>query len=124
MEEKMPSQPDSGFPTGRPELWCLGVSAVLGILLTNFLLFGGFRLGFALISAVLILFNGIFLLCRGHRLTPYSAALLILSLVICGSFARADGRWLPSASVSYKRARAKCSRSEKSTVLRSRLRRA
>ena len=90
MEEKMPSQPDSGFPTGRPELWCLGVSAVLGILLTNFLLFGGFRLGFALISAVLILFNGIFLLCRGHRLTPYSAALLILSLVICGSFARAD----------------------------------
>ena len=90
MEEKMHSQTDSGFPTGRAEYWCLGISGVLGILLANFLLFGGFRLGFALISAALILFNGIFLLCRGHRLTPYSAALLILSLVICGSFARAD----------------------------------
>ena len=90
MDEKMSSRTESEFPTGRPEFWCLGISAVLGILLTNFLLFGGFRLGFALIAAALILFNGIFLLCRGHRLTFYSAALLVLSLVICGSFARTD----------------------------------
>lgn len=99
MKDKLPFRTDfdvpeesavSGFPTGRPELWCLGVSGVLGIVLANFLLFGGFQLGFALVAAAMILFNAIYLLCRGHRLTPYSSALLALSLVICGSFARAD----------------------------------
>ena len=99
MDEKMPFRTDYGvpappadpsFPTGRPEFRCLGISVVLGILLGNFLLFGGFQLGFALVSAALILFVGICLLRRGHRLTPYCAALLTLSLVICGSFARSD----------------------------------
>ena len=83
-------QPDPSFPTGPAEGRLGVILAVLGMLTADFVLFGGFNLGFSLAAIACIVCVGIYLLRQGHRLTPYSAALLGLSLVISGSFARSD----------------------------------
>jgi len=83
-------QADPGFPTGPGEKRLGAALAVLGILLADFVIFGGFQLGFALAAMGCVLCASIYLLRRGYRPTFYSGALLVLSLVICASFARAD----------------------------------
>ena len=78
------------FPTGSRE-WIFAAAALIGgLLLCNFTLFGGYELGFAIGIDLCILISVGYLLSRGHRLSPYSALLLGLSLVIGAGFARSD----------------------------------
>ncbi len=78
------------FPTGRREL-VFGVIALLGgWLLCNSVLYGGFNLGYAIFASLAIAISAVYLVCSGRRLSPYSSALLLLSLVITASFARSD----------------------------------
>ena len=87
-EYPQPSAPF--FPAGKKEAILLAALVILGICACNSLLFAGANLGLGLFSALLILCATIYLLCRGHKLTGYTAALLALSLVICASFSRSD----------------------------------
>lgn len=85
-----PEMTQAPFPTGRRELRFLAAAVIIGTLLVNFVLFGGFYLGFALVSACSITAAAIYLLRSGCKLTGYSAALLMVSLAICGSFLRSN----------------------------------
>lgn len=80
------------FPTGHREL-IFGVLVVIcALALFNFIVWGGFNLGFSIAAGLCIMFTAGYLLLSGCKLTPYSAALLGLSLVISAGFARsADG---------------------------------
>lgn len=78
------------FPAQKTEAILFGVLLILGICICNSLFFAGVNLGFSLFSFCGILAGTGYLLHRGHRLTGYCAALLILSLIICASFARSD----------------------------------
>lgn len=78
------------FPTGKREqrlFWCL---LVLGAVLVDFLLYGGFYLAFGVVTAASVCLTAAYLLRSGHRLTGYSAALLLFSVVICLSFGRSN----------------------------------
>ena len=78
------------FPVDRRE-WIYGlVCLICAFCLSNFVLQGGFYLGFALASLALTLSTCAYLLSRGHKLTAYSGALLVLSLVICAGFIRSN----------------------------------
>lgn len=78
------------FPAGKREL-IFGMFILLSALaMANFVLFGGFNLGFALIQSLWILLPAIFLRASGRKLGGYATALLALSLVIALGFARSD----------------------------------
>ena len=71
--------------------WIYGVLCLFcAMCLSNSVLYGGFYLGFALVSLVLTLSTCAYLLSRGHKLRAYPAALLVLSLVICAGFLRSN----------------------------------
>ena len=78
------------FPTGKKELCLCGIVLLLSVLLADFLICGGLNLGFALTAAGLVITAWIYLLRSGCRPTGYSTALLLMSLVICGSFVRSS----------------------------------
>ena len=78
------------FPTGRKELWFAAVMLLCGFALSNFVLFGGFNLGFAVAVFACICASAGYLLASGRKLGAYPAALLLLSLVIAAGFARSD----------------------------------
>lgn len=82
--------PASGFPTGRREVWLGTVTAIVSVLLADFVLIGGFSLGFAVLAAGSICAAAVYLLRSGCKLTWYSGTLLGLSLVIAASFLRAN----------------------------------
>jgi len=85
-----PKAPEPVFPTGKRELRFLIVAIAVGILLADFVIYSGFYLGFALVSACSIAAAAVYLLRSGCRFNGYSATLLVLSLVICGSFIRSN----------------------------------
>ena len=71
--------------------WIYGVLCLFcAMCLSNSVLYGGFYLGFALVSLVLTLSTCAYLLSRGHKLKAYPGALLVLSMVICAGFARSN----------------------------------
>ena len=78
------------FPTGSREKRFCAAMAVLGILLMDFILYGGFCLGFAVLSVCSVVFAAVYLLRSGCKLTPYSAVLLLLSIAIGASFVRSN----------------------------------
>ncbi len=78
------------FPTGRKEISFGLVIVVFAMLLCNFVLFGGFNLGFAVGLDLCIVAAFVYLMAGGNRLTPYSAMLLVLSLVTGAGFGRSD----------------------------------
>ena len=80
--------------TGKRELLLGGILLILGWLLCNSVFFAGLHLGFALFAGAAICCSVLYLLSCGHKLTGYTATLLLLSLVICGSFARSDDRFV------------------------------
>jgi hypothetical protein len=85
-----PDPPAPPFPTGKWEL-IFGVFAVIiGMILCNFTLFGGFNLGFAIAAVGCIACMVGYLCASGCRPDGYSAALLGLSVVISIGFARSD----------------------------------
>lgn len=88
MEQQRPDRPF--FPAGRQEWIFVGLSLLLGWLLCNSILYGGFQLGFALFAGAEILCAAGYLLLRGHKLTLYSGSLFVLSLIVTASFARSD----------------------------------
>lgn len=91
-EENFHKQPpvDSYFPTGKREKRLGIVLAVLAILMADFIIYGGFQLGFAVVATVSIVATAVYLLRSGCKLTVYSGALLGFSVVIGGSFVRSD----------------------------------
>ena len=89
---EVPPQPRQApmFPAGRKELWFAGVMLLCGLALANFVLFGGFNLGFSVAAAACICVSVGYLMASGRKLGAYPAALLVLSLVIATGFARSD----------------------------------
>lgn len=75
---------------GKGELLLAAVMAVLGIAQCNFIIKGGFQLGYAITMPLLILCAALYLIRRGHKLTWYSGGLLGLSILIALGFARSD----------------------------------
>ena len=89
MEENIPIIPETAPPppsAGRRELvFCL-LSLLSGLGLANFVFYGGFNLGFALVSVLSLLSSVWYLHSTGHRGDWYTRSLLILSLIIAASF--------------------------------------
>lgn len=80
------------YPTGKRELIFGLVMLACGWMLVNSIIFAGFHLGYAIAQGLCILASATYLRICGRKLSLYSAALLILSLVITAGFARsADG---------------------------------
>ena len=78
------------FPTGQRELRFCAAILIAGILLANFVVYGGFNLGFAVMAVACVLCSAVYLLSSGRKISAYSGTLLGLSLVIGGSFLRSD----------------------------------
>ncbi len=98
----MPPEPErKAYPTGKRELRLLAAVVVLGLLLADFALFSGLYLGFALAGAASIVAAAVYLLRSGCRLSFYSGALLVLSLVICGSFVRSNDGFVKLVMVCF-----------------------
>lgn len=84
----------SRFATGRKE-WIFSLfSMICCLLICNFTFFGDFNLGFSIAVGSYIIGATIYQLTSGGRLTFYSAALLLLSLIISAGFARSDQGFL------------------------------
>lgn len=96
-----PEQEAAKLETGKKELRFLVFAIVIGVLQANFMLYGGFYLGFALISAGSIMGATVYLLRNGCRMNGYSGTLLILSLVICGSFLRSNDGFVKAVMVCF-----------------------
>jgi hypothetical protein len=85
-------QPRPVYATGRKEHIFGLILALCCVLLADFILCGGFSLGFAIGSIAAILCTVIYLLSTGHRMNWYSGSLIFLSLAIAAGFGRsADG---------------------------------
>lgn len=78
------------FPVCAREIRFAGITLLTALSLCNFVIFGGFNLGFAIAAVACILCQAVYLLASGNKLTGYSGALLTLSIVIAASFARSD----------------------------------
>ncbi len=89
------------YPTGTRELLFAMAALFGGLLLCNFTVFGGFSLGFAIAVDLCILVSAGYLMSCGHRLTPYSALLLGISLVIGAGFARSDDSFVKFVMVCF-----------------------
>ena len=80
------------FPTGPKEIAFAFFAMLCGMMLFNFIIEGGFNLGFAIAMGSYILCASVYQFASGSRITAYSLGLLILSLVIAAGFARSgDG---------------------------------
>ena len=90
MDENQMEYEKAMFSVGKKE-WIYGlVCLVCALCLSNFVLYGGFYLGFAVTSLVLTFSGCAYLLSRGHKLKAYPGALLVLSMVICAGFLRSN----------------------------------
>ena len=78
------------FPTGKPELFFGIVCLFLALGLGNSILYGGFNLGFALFAGTGLLVAVAYLVLKNCKLTFYSGALLVLTLVLIAGFARSN----------------------------------
>ena len=92
MEENLNSVPASepGFIARGSDFAFGGAALVLGILMCNFVLYGGFHLAFGLMAAASIGASWLYLKKSGHRFGSYEKALLVLSVLICLGFGRSD----------------------------------
>lgn len=85
-----PYHPAPSFPTARREQAYAVCMALISLFLCNSILYGGFQLGFAVFGGLAILCPVIYLLKNSHRLTLYTGAMLLLDVLLCAGFARAD----------------------------------
>jgi len=88
--EAVPERKSLPYPTAKREWLFAAGMLIVAMALANFVLYGGFSLGFAIGTVVMTVITALYLLSHGHKLTGYSSALLILSLVITAGFARSD----------------------------------
>lgn len=91
MEENIPITPESNpepipHSAGRRELVFCIFSLITGLCMVNFVLYGGFHLGFAIASILSIVSSVCYLHASGHKGDWYTRSLLILSLIIAASF--------------------------------------
>lgn len=94
MEEHIPIIPETPpipepaprFSGKRELIFCL-ITLITGLAMANFVIFGGFNLGFALVSVLSIVSSVWYLHASGHRGDWYTRSLLALSLIIAASFA-------------------------------------
>lgn len=93
--------PTQSFPVGKREAVFAAAAVVCGLLLSNFTLYGGFHLGFAVAAGLWIVVSAAYLLRSGCRLSGYSGALLGLSLVIAAGFARSDDGFVKFVMVCF-----------------------
>ena len=78
------------YATGGKELiFGLGIF-IIALALSNFIIFGGFNLGFAIAACLCILCCTGYLLWQGRKLRAYPCAILTLCLIIAASFGRSD----------------------------------
>ena len=91
-----PPERPRGFaiPTGKKELTFGFFALLCGWLMLNSIFFGGYNLGYAIFAGASLLFAAIYLLASGAKPTFYSILLLILDLVIIGSFARGNDNFV------------------------------
>jgi len=89
------------FSTGKRELLFAVTALVSGFALCNFTVFGGFQLGFAIAASVCILCAAGYLLAGGCKPTPYSLALLGMSVVIAAAFGRSDDSFVKFVMVCF-----------------------
>lgn len=79
-----------GYPVDQKDM-ILALGAILcALFMVNVVFFGGFHLGFAVVSLALIGLAAIYLRVAGRRCGVYSTVLLILSGVIAAGYARSD----------------------------------
>ena len=99
MEDHFIPNPEPEIPQAPPvpdytahgrELIFAAAMAVISILMTNFVLYGGFHLAFALTAAASVGCSWAYLKKSGRSFGWYEKALLILSLVIAAGFGRSD----------------------------------
>ena len=83
-------EPHRPFTTGKAELIFCAICLLLALGLGNSILCGGFNLGFTLFAGGGLFASVVYLLLKGHRLTPYSGVLLALSLLLIAGFARSS----------------------------------
>jgi hypothetical protein len=78
------------FPTGNKEIVLLAAAVLLGILTANCGVYFGLNLGFAVAAVLCIGVSWLYLHKSGCKMTPYSGALLALSMAAAASHARSD----------------------------------
>ena len=99
-ENSVPAE-EKAFPTEKRELLS-GIGAGLcGLAGTNFVLFGGFALGFALICVAALGLTFLYLLETGKKIAPYPTALLILCAIIALGFGRSDDGFVKFVMVCF-----------------------
>ena len=93
MEENIPITPETPpipeappSSAGKRELIFCILSLITGLCMANFVIYGGFKLGFAIASILSILSAIWYLHASGHRGDWYTRSLLALSLIIAASF--------------------------------------
>lgn len=79
-------EPAPRFSGKRELIFCL-ITLITGLAMANFVIFGGFNLGFALVSVLSVVSSVWYLHASGHRGDWYTRSLLVLSLIIAASFA-------------------------------------
>lgn len=98
-----PPQPQRSFvfPTGGKELLYALLALACGMMLCNFVIFGGFELGFGIAMCAYILCAAGYLLASGGRLNAYSTVLLLLSMGIAAGFGRSDDGFVKFVMVCF-----------------------
>ncbi len=87
-----PQPPAPVFETGKREVIFGAALLVCSVLMWNFIVSGGFNLGFAIGAVCMIGCSAGYLLSGGCRMDWYSVSLLVLAAVIAAGFGRsADG---------------------------------
>ena len=93
MEENIPITPEippipetPPSSAGHRELIFCILSLITGLCMANFVIYGGFKLGFAIASVLSIVSAVWYLHASGHRGDWYTRSLLALSLIIAASF--------------------------------------
>ncbi len=102
-EQPFPPNPQRAapFPTGLRELIFGACVLFCALLLSNFTLYGGFNLGFAIGICLCILCSAAYLIASGCRPTAYSISLLAFSLLLAASFARSDDAFVKFVMVCF-----------------------
>ena len=83
---EFPTPQPRWLPAGNRELLFGLFAVLLGLFAANMVLFGGFHLGFAIAAVLSICLSWWYLHSSGCKNTPYTAALLGLSLLIAAGF--------------------------------------